>query len=174
MTGNFLRVGPLQVSDKDTQLCNSFQCTLDMGRVCVCVFFSQLCLIFLQPYGLQPARLLCPWNSPGENTGVCCVFLLQVLGIRFGSPPLQADSSPRVSPGKPEVKIEVVIIYVGMRLLYCLFKRHSFPYELLCAFIINKFKVSVQAYFCYNDLFVSTLVPHTLNHCGFRVSLIFK
>ena len=22
----------------------------------------------LQPYGLQPTRLLCPWNSPGRNT----------------------------------------------------------------------------------------------------------
>ena len=26
---------------------------------------------------LQPAGLLCPWNSPGKNTGVCCHFLLQ-------------------------------------------------------------------------------------------------
>ena len=24
----------------------------------------------LQPHGLQPTRLLCPWNSPGKNTGV--------------------------------------------------------------------------------------------------------
>ena len=24
----------------------------------------------LQPYRLQTARLLCPWNSPGKNTGV--------------------------------------------------------------------------------------------------------
>ena len=24
------------------------------------------------PYGLQPARLLCPWDSPGKNTGVGC------------------------------------------------------------------------------------------------------
>ena len=23
----------------------------------------------LQPHGLYPARLLCPWNSPGKNTG---------------------------------------------------------------------------------------------------------
>ena len=23
-----------------------------------------------RPHGLQPARLLCPWNSPGKNTGV--------------------------------------------------------------------------------------------------------
>ena len=31
----------------------------------------------LQPYGLQPAKLLCPWDSPGKNTGVGCHFLLQ-------------------------------------------------------------------------------------------------
>ena len=24
----------------------------------------------MQPYGLQPARLLCPWDSPGKDTGV--------------------------------------------------------------------------------------------------------
>ena len=30
----------------------------------------------LQPYGLQPARLLCSWDSPGKNTGVDCHFLL--------------------------------------------------------------------------------------------------
>ena len=31
----------------------------------------------LQPHGLKPARLLCPWNSPGKNTGVGCHFLFQ-------------------------------------------------------------------------------------------------
>ena len=30
----------------------------------------------LQPHGLQPARLLCPWNSPGKNTGVVSHSLL--------------------------------------------------------------------------------------------------
>ena len=29
----------------------------------------------LRSYGLQPVRLLCPWNSPGKNTGVGCRFL---------------------------------------------------------------------------------------------------
>ena len=29
----------------------------------------------LQPNGLQPSRLLCPWNSLGRNTGVGCHFL---------------------------------------------------------------------------------------------------
>ena len=29
------------------------------------------------PHGLQPGRLLCPWDSPGKNPGVVCHFLLQ-------------------------------------------------------------------------------------------------
>ena len=33
----------------------------------------------VQLHGLQPARLLCPWDSPCKNTRVVCHFLL--LGI---------------------------------------------------------------------------------------------
>ena len=36
----------------------------------------------LQPPGLWPARLFCPWNSPGKNIGVGCHFLLQVWRMR--------------------------------------------------------------------------------------------
>ena len=39
----------------------------------------------LQPHGLQPARLFCPWNSPGKNTGVNCHFLLQGIFPTQGS-----------------------------------------------------------------------------------------
>ena len=35
----------------------------------------QLCLTLCDP--MQPARLLCPWNFPGKNTGVGCHALLQ-------------------------------------------------------------------------------------------------
>ena len=31
----------------------------------------------LRPHGLQPTRLLSPWNFPGKSTGVVCHFLLQ-------------------------------------------------------------------------------------------------
>ena len=31
----------------------------------------------LRPHGLLPARLPCPWDSPGKNTGVGCHALLQ-------------------------------------------------------------------------------------------------
>ena len=39
------------------------------------------------PYGLQPARLLCPWDSLRRNTGVCCHALLQ------GTFPTQGSNS---------------------------------------------------------------------------------
>ena len=31
----------------------------------------------MQPHRWQPTRLLCPWDSPGKNTGVGCHCLLQ-------------------------------------------------------------------------------------------------
>ena len=30
-----------------------------------------------RPHGLQPTRLLCPWDFPGKSTGVGCLRLLQ-------------------------------------------------------------------------------------------------
>ena len=38
---------------------------------------TQLCLTVLQSHGLCPARLLCPWDSPDETTGVGCHSLFQ-------------------------------------------------------------------------------------------------
>ena len=36
-----------------------------------------------QPHGLQPTRLLCPWDFPGKSTGVGCHCLLQYFTIVF-------------------------------------------------------------------------------------------
>ena len=33
----------------------------------------------VQPHGQQSTRLLCPWDSPGKNTGVSCYFLLLIV-----------------------------------------------------------------------------------------------
>ena len=58
----------------------------------------------LQPHRLQPAMVLCPWNSPGKNTGVNSHSLLQQnlpnSGIKPGSPALQADSLPSQPPSR--------------------------------------------------------------------------
>ena len=40
--------------------------------------------ISLRPHGLQPARLLCLWDSSGKNTGVGCHALLQGIFLTQG------------------------------------------------------------------------------------------
>ena len=44
----------------------------------------QLCPT-LRPHRRQPNRLLCPWNSPGKNTGVGCHFLFQCMKVKIES-----------------------------------------------------------------------------------------
>ena len=41
----------------------------------------------LKPNGLQPTRLICPWDFPGNNSGVGCHFLLQGIFPTQGSNP---------------------------------------------------------------------------------------
>ena len=41
----------------------------------------------LRPHGLQPARLLCPWNFPGKDTRGGCHFLRQGIFPTQGSNP---------------------------------------------------------------------------------------
>ena len=42
--------------------------------------FNSLC-----PHGLQPTRFLCPWDSPGKNTGVGGHLLLQCRKVKSES-----------------------------------------------------------------------------------------
>ena len=48
-----------------------------MLHVRICVLVTQSCLTLARPHGLQPSRILCPWDSPHKNTGVGCYSLLQ-------------------------------------------------------------------------------------------------
>ena len=43
---------------------------------CCCCFSRSVLSDSLRPHG-PLTRLLCPWDSPGKNTGVSCHFLLQ-------------------------------------------------------------------------------------------------
>ena len=36
----------------------------------------------VRPHRRQPTRLLCPWDSPGKNTGMGCHFLLQCMKVK--------------------------------------------------------------------------------------------
>jgi hypothetical protein len=59
----------------------------------------------VRPHGLQSARLLYPWDSPGKNTRVSCHSLLQgifqIQGSNLESLALQANSLLTETPGKP-------------------------------------------------------------------------
>ena len=64
----------------------------------------------LRPHGLSPARLLCPWDSPGKSPGMGCHALLQGVFPTQGSNPCllrllhqQVDSLVLEPPGKPVI-----------------------------------------------------------------------
>ena len=86
---------------------NKSKCRIDgVYRTCLVAVMSDS----LRPHGLQPARFLCQWDSPGKNTGVGCHFLLQGIfptqGSNLGLLCLlnwQAGSKPLESPGKHPV-----------------------------------------------------------------------
>ena len=50
---------------------------------------------------LRPHGLWGPWNSPGQNTGVGSLSLLQGIFLTKGSNPLWADSLLAEPPGNP-------------------------------------------------------------------------
>ena len=64
-------------------------------------------------------RLLCPWDVPGNNTGVGCHFLLQgIFSTQGWKPPLlhwQGDSLPRSHQGSPSKLLFFVIHCEGYK-----------------------------------------------------------
>ena len=80
---------------------------------CVCEANKLQSSPTLRPHGLQPARLLCPWDSLGKNTGVGCLALSRGIFLIQGSNPRllrwQASSLPTAPPGKP---VSLSYIYV--------------------------------------------------------------
>ena len=55
-----------------------------LNRHCVCLCVSHSVWLFVI-HGLWPARLLCPWDSPGKNTGVGSCSLCQGIFLTQGS-----------------------------------------------------------------------------------------
>ena len=51
----------------------------------LCCQVSSVVSDSVRPHGLQPTRLLRPWDSPGKNIGVGCHFLLQCMKVESES-----------------------------------------------------------------------------------------
>ena len=53
-------------------------------RISTALLVASLMSNSLRPYGLQPARPLCPWDSPGKNSGVDYHALFQGIFLTQG------------------------------------------------------------------------------------------
>ena len=85
--------------------------------VVVCCLVTKSCPTLQQPHGLQPSGLLCPWDSPSNNTGVGCPFLLQRIFPTQGSNPhllhWQVGSLPLNRVGSPKMFIPFNLILLS-------------------------------------------------------------
>ena len=75
------------------------------------VLVAQSMLDSLQPHGLCPTRLICPWNSPGKNIELGRHSLLQGIFLTQGSnlvPCIPGRFFITKSRGKPSVAEEIV------------------------------------------------------------------
>ena len=73
----------------------------------------------LQPHGLQPTRLLYPWDFSDKNTGVGCHFHLQGLFLNQGSNQhllhWQVDSLPMSHLGNlPQIYCSLCLIFIKL------------------------------------------------------------
>ena len=50
---------------------------------------------YVQSHRWQPTRLPRPWDSPGKNTGVGCLFLLQCMKVKSENEVTQSFLTPR-------------------------------------------------------------------------------
>ena len=92
---------------------------------------TQSCLT-LRPHGLQPTRLLCPWDFPGTDTKVGCHFLLQ------GILPTQGSN-----PGLLHCRqILYRLSYKGSYLSYI----HTYIYTYVCVFICIYVHIYLHTY----------------------------
>ena len=80
----------------------------DCSICLVCLRSRFSCFRFFVTLGLQPTKLLCPWDFPIKNIGVGCHALLQGLFLTQGSNQSlscflhwQTGSWPLVPPGRP-------------------------------------------------------------------------
>ena len=97
----------------------------------------------LQPHGLLPTRLLCPWKSPVKNTGVGCHFLLR------------GSSRPRD---------QTWVSCVGRWILYCLSHQGSRDY-LIFKDIIRRKNTGVGSHFFLQRIFLTQMSNPGLLHC---------
>ena len=127
---------------------------------------------FVRPHRQQPTRLLCPWDSPGKNTGVSCHFLLQCMKVKSESEVAQSCLTqrphglqptrllrPRDFPGKntgvllwnsPGLIYSVLLFPSTIKTFVLIFEQHLLTY-FLCPKTITKIlgRIHVSQFSCW-------------------------
>ena len=119
----------------------------------------------LQPHGLKPARLPCPWDFPGKNTRVGCHSPgdLPGPGIEPWSPALAGRLFTTEPPGKPMIDgmhLHFVIVETDISLM-----TNGESYSFLCLSQIFLWEISVQSFDPFSTLLFVFLwsFGHSLN-----------
>ena len=155
----------------------------------------------LWPHGLYTARLLCPWDSPGKNSGVGCHALLQGIFPTQGLNPYlfhfllwQAAFLPLAPPRKLISRIHRENQYVvshspvqthTRRLLSPIFSLTERPHCLALEYFLNSplqwlhYFYSIFSVFCIKELlmcfpWVMSFNKHHLNVTISRKPCLFK
>ena len=79
----------------------------------------------LRPHRRQPTRLLCPWDSPGKNTGVGCHFLLRPWSILKTFSALKFTTIKLCICQFPDMRFNVSCHFLILRTGYCDFNSCS-------------------------------------------------
>ena len=110
----------------------------------------------LQPHGLEPARLLCPWDSLGNNTGVGCHALLQGIFPNPGVDPRSLHCR-RILTLRATREACTTKTRISERILQSVFKMQM-PIRVILKFFENH-KCSGIAFFLQRSGCVSTEQP---------------
>ena len=127
--------------------------------VCVCVCISESHSVMsdsLQPHGMQPTRLLCPWNSAGKNTEVGGCSLLQEIFLTQG-----------LNPGLPHCRW--ILYHLGHQGIPCIWQPLIFFSPLISLLALCCWWSSD---FCLNyPLLVSTSLNNLIQPGDFKYPL---
>ena len=110
----------IRVCSNESVLCTHIS-EIHMWTVLVLSHFSCVWLfVILLAVACQAPLSLCPWDSPGKNTGAGCHFFLQGIFLTQRLNPRllcllhwQAGSLPLMPPGKPRRQISTKGVYMA-------------------------------------------------------------
>ena len=83
---------------------------------CCCCSVASVVSDSVRPHRRQPTRFLCPWDSPGKNSGVGCHFL-QGMNVKSESEVAQScDPMDCSLPGSLVLLLPISHLNVGLRI----------------------------------------------------------